>query len=223
MAEEIQAISKIGGMSRKALDTIKQKPTQFANKEQFDKLMAQDTKVQNQQVTKTEPSDKSSIIDQVRDLHNKSDGWKISMHNDDLIAQARDAVSKMEEIKGKLNTPELQFKAPVQRLLNNKLNHVNENLQIALNKAGIEYQNIEAPGTGKTNPIERFFGLLSDGQHKLETLSSNLSMMKEGEVSPTKMLAIQIKVGFAQQEIELFSSMLNKALESTKTVMNVQV
>jgi hypothetical protein len=37
------------------------------------------------------------------------------------------------------------------------------------------------------------------------------------------MLAMQIKVGYVQQEIEFFTSLLNKALESTKTIMNVQV
>jgi len=43
------------------------------------------------------------------------------------------------------------------------------------------------------------------------------------QLSPATMLLIQIKVGYIQQEIELFTSMLNKALESTKTIMNVQV
>jgi hypothetical protein len=37
------------------------------------------------------------------------------------------------------------------------------------------------------------------------------------------MLAMQVKVGFVQQEMEFFTGMLNKALESTKTLMNVQV
>ena len=44
-----------------------------------------------------------------------------------------------------------------------------------------------------------------------------------GQITPANMLAIQMKMGYVQQQIELFTSLLNKALESTKTIMNVQV
>jgi hypothetical protein len=37
------------------------------------------------------------------------------------------------------------------------------------------------------------------------------------------MLRIQLKVGYITQEVEFFTAVLNKALESTKTIMNVQV
>jgi hypothetical protein len=43
------------------------------------------------------------------------------------------------------------------------------------------------------------------------------------EITPANMLRIQMKVSYMQQEIEFFTAVLNKALESTKTIMNVQV
>jgi hypothetical protein len=68
-------------------------------------------------------------------------------------------------------------------------------------------------------------GLLTHGQTQLDTLTKDIGIMRQqqGEINPADMLLIQIKVTHIQQEIELFTSILNKALESTKTVMNVQV
>jgi hypothetical protein len=47
--------------------------------------------------------------------------------------------------------------------------------------------------------------------------------LQKDQISPASMLAIQIKVGFISQELDFFTGILNKALESTKTIMNVQV
>jgi hypothetical protein len=118
----------------------------------------------------------------------------------------------------------LELKGSVQNLLRNKLSHIDENLKIALHRAGVEYvppQKVEAP----KNPIERFLGFLTDGQHQLNTLANDVNLMhlNRKEITPASMLAVQIKVGFIQQELEFFAALLNKALESTKTIMNVQV
>lgn len=194
------------------------------NKDKFDTLV---TKVE-----KTEPAvlenrrvdtQKTSLMDEVRSLDRKVN----NVHNitpDKLVAQAQDVVAKIDEIKGKLSSPDLELKGSVQNLLRNKLSHIDENLKIALQKAGVEYQQpqkVQAP----TNPIDRFLGFLTDGQHQLNTLANDVNLMhlNRKEITPASMLAVQIKVGFVQQELEFFAALLNKALESTKTIMNVQV
>jgi hypothetical protein len=73
--------------------------------------------------------------------------------------------------------------------------------------------------------MERFLGLLTHSQAQLGNLAGDIKGITtmDKELSPATMLLLQVKVGYIQQEIELFTSMLNKALESTKTIMNVQV
>jgi hypothetical protein len=95
-----------------------------------------------------------------------------------------------------------------------------------MNRAGLEYTPQPAGNqSGLIAPIDRFIGFLTHGQYQLQKLASDVQMMhlNKEEISPASMLAIQIKVGYVQQEIEFFANMLNKALESTKTIMNVQI
>jgi len=130
----------------------------------------------------------------------------------------------MDELKNKLSTPNLEIKSSVQNLLQSKLTHIDESLKIALNKAGVEYV---APVAQKnlSTPIERFLGFLTSAQAGLEGLGNDVERMSlvKGQISPADMLAVQVKVGYIQNEIEFFTALLNKALESTKTIMNIQV
>lgn len=197
------------------------------NKEKFDSLVNKVDIVDKAEALPPEnrrvDTKRVSLMDEVRSLDRSvSEVHKITP--DKLVAQAQDLVAKMEEVKGKLNTPDLEIKGSVQNLLRNKLSHIDENLKIALQKAGVEYkapQKVEAP----KNPIDRFLGFLTDGQHQLNTLANDVNLMhlNKKEIAPASMLAIQIKVGFIQQELEFFAALLNKTLESTKTIMNVQV
>lgn len=197
------------------------------NKDKFDTLVTKTEKVDKIDPLATEnrrvDTKKTSLVDEVRNLDRKVN----DVHNitpDKLVVQAQDVVAKIDEIKGKLSSPNLELKSSVQNLLRNKLSHIDENLKIALQKAGVEYQAPQKVAT-PTNPIERFLGFLTDGQHQLNTLANDVNLMhlNRKEITPASMLAVQIKVGFIQQELEFFAALLNKALESTKTIMNVQV
>jgi hypothetical protein len=97
-------------------------------------------------------------------------------------------------------------------------------LRIALTKAGVEYTPAEKVSPTE-NPIVKFVGYLTHAQYQLQHLGDTIEQLQltQKELTPANMLAIQIKVGYVQQEIEFFTSLLNKALESTKTIMNVQV
>jgi hypothetical protein len=173
---------------------------------------------QTQEVTK-----KLSPIDELRSLTQQVN--QISKANPhDLAAKAHEVIAQIEDIKTKLATPNLELKSSVQHELKNKLTHIDESLRITLSKAGIEYKVPEKPNN-ITNPIEHFLGFLTDGQYQLEHLADEVQTMQlnKNEISPANMLALQIKVGFVQQELEFFTSLLNKALESTKTILNVQV
>lgn len=192
------------------------------NREHFDNLMGAPVTSDVGESRKV-VTGKNSIVDEVANVGRLVDQARRGSPQE-LIAQAQETVGRINELKEKLNSPNLEIKSSVQQVLSNKLSHIDDNLKIALSRSGIEYT--PPPVADKSqNSIERFLGLLSDGQDKLNALSTDISRMdSQGmQFSPATMLVLQMKVGVMQQEIEFFSALLNKALESTKTIMNVQV
>jgi len=74
-------------------------------------------------------------------------------------------------------------------------------------------------------PLTRYLSYLTESDKKLSTFVDDLQALdlKKTRLTPAIMMAIQIKMGFIQQELEFFTSTLNKALESVKTIFNVQI
>lgn len=196
------------------------------NKERFDTLMSQQQAPEAAPKAQPMTSSRNTLMDTVRDL-NYTDNKRGPATSATLVSQTQEAVTQIQQIKKILESPNVNVKRSAQQLLSNKLSHIDESLRIALSKAGVEYDlAVEAtPAGSRAKPIERFLRLLTDGQWQLEKLGGELSTMGAAnkELSPVNMLAIQVKVGQIQQELELFSSLLNKALESIKTIMNTQV
>jgi len=175
---------------------------------------------------KTAASDKPNVEDIAREqaqVQNQNQ----AVTNHDLVAQTTEASQRVEQIKAELETPNLDIKKPIRRLMRNKLTHIQDDLRIALSKAGTEP--VEAPqvaaGQGVPNVATKFFDHLTHSQYQLDHLGSYLQAMVDTgkELAPANMLAIQIKVNKVQQELEFFTNLLNKSLESTKALMNVQV
>lgn len=223
---ETEPIEKIGKISKKettSLQALAQElERQAPNKEQFDRLLASSQVEQlNQIAEKVSPP---SIVEEVQEL-NQQMGRLSHGNPEELMAAADGVAQQINAIKEQLQVAEdSPLNSSTKRLLTNRLGHIDESLKIALDKVGVEY--VPPPAASETvNPIERFLGFLTHGQHQLETLSQHLQQMQSNgkELGPAAMILIQIKVGTVQQEVEFFTSMLNKALESTKTIMNVQV
>lgn len=200
------------------------------NKELFDTLVNTDVKEEKKiSIETTDNSPKNSIFDEVRNMNYKERDTK-HFSSDSLASQTRDLVAQIDDVKKTLSSPDLSLKNSTKQLLENKLTHIDENLKIALSKAGLEYEPTAAVSTpnsaeGRINPIDRFLGFLTDGQSQLQNLGHELAAMssKKQQLGATDMLAIQVKMGQIQQEIELFTSLLSKSLDSIKTLMNVQV
>lgn len=226
--EKIEKIEKVDKSVRATKDGITESEEldrMPPNKEHFDSLVKNppDTS-KNVVAEKIEPVSKSSLMDEVRNLNMKVDRFA-KVNPKLIVAQADEVINKIDDIKKKLATPDLELKPATQTLLQNKLQHIDENLRVALSKAGVEYTPSEHLQNKSVNPIERFLGFLTNGQTELASLSSEITNMhlNNKEISPANMLRIQLKVGYITQEIDFFSGVLNKALESTKTIMNVQV
>jgi DNA-binding transcriptional MerR regulator len=222
--EKIEKIEKVVEKAPASLEYESFVPeTRLApNKDHFDQLMSPSANLDVQDVRKVS-SAKDSVVEDVAKIGNLVDQAQRGSPQA-LIAQAQETIQKMEELKEKLRTPNLEIKSSVQEQLRNKLSHIDDNLKIALNRSGIEYTPPPAPVTA-TTPIERFLGYITDSQTKLNTLTDDINRFAQpgAQLSPATMLVLQMKVGLVQQQVELFSGLLNKSLESTKTIMNVQV
>ena len=221
MTEKIEKISKIvENESEIKTPKVAREP----NRDYFDELMRQrSVKTEVAEQMKIE-GQKLSLMDEVRNLNQKTTELTRATPLE-LSRQADDVIAQIDTLKHKLETPDLTIKDSMQTVLKTKLDHIDESLKTALSKANLEYTPAEVQKAKLTNPIERFLGLLTHGQEQLQTLTKDIQFMadKPNGYTPADMLLIQVKVTHVQQEIELFTSMLNKALESTKTIMNVQV
>lgn len=134
----------------------------------------------------------------------------------------RTPVAKLEELQ-QIN-PDLRFTPAHEAILNDKLIHVESHLKTALSKVGVEVKAQDIPLAGQ-KPLVRFLNYLSNSDRQLSTLISEVQGIDQQKKSlqPTQLLALQIKLGFIQTEIEFFTNVLNKAVEGTKTIMNVQI
>lgn len=225
--EKIEKVKKVTNAG-KAIDIpeVIQDVTRLSpNKEHFDDLLKQaQNKPEKVSMEEIDPAKRGSLLDQVRETGSRTDKPTV-ITPAELVAQTEQASNRIEGLKMALQEPGAQVRESAVPLLQNKLTHIDENIRVALNKAGVE-QRVESFKTApSTNPVMRFLGFLTDGQYQLNTLSTEVEKwhLNKVEITPATMLALQIKVGYITQELEFFSSLLNKALESTKTIMNVQV
>ena len=224
LEDKIEKVKKISKAEQKVVtpEVAEELQRVAPNKDHFDDLMRH-KKPEKVGLEKVDPSRGSSLVDEVQASGSKIDKPTVVTPTE-LIAQTEQAVTKMEGLKTKLQQPGAELRESAVPLLQNKLTHIDENIKVALNKAGVEHKPV-APVEPSNNPIMRFLGFLTDGQYQLNTLASQVESwhLNGKEITPAAMLSLQIKVGYISQELEFFSSLLNKTLESTKTIMNVQV
>ncbi len=224
--DAIEGVEAVSGAEKKnAINAQDLQPetVEQPNREKFDSLMTEQThQVQPIEPNKNEQITRTSLMDEVHQLNSKVDGLK-GASPDDFLSKAKEVSGQMEDLKSKLSSISNLPEGSTHDVLKNKLSHIDESLKVSLDRAGVEYSP-NAKASGKS-PIENFLNLLGDGQARLESIQTDMATMQlqKKEMSPATMLSLQIKVGFIQQEIELFTSLLSKAIESTKTIMNVQV
>jgi len=109
--------------------------------------------------------------------------------------------------------------------LSSSLEHIDQGLRdVTKLTKGVEVGAIEKISKEKP-PLVRFLTYLTESDKKMNSFMDELGGLKIGEqkLTPDVLMALQIKMGFITQELEFFSQTLSKALESTKTVMNVQI
>jgi len=224
-SEEVQSIESKPVFAEENVSA--QKSGTATDQEQKRRQQQQNEEIEGVSATSSKSSSSSkvtSLMDEVSKLNKNVSNISDASHPEKIKAQAKDVIAQIEHVKGQLSQANTEIKPTYQPLLRNRLTHIDDSLKIALNKAGVEYTPPPVASGGNTNAIHKFLGFLTNSQHQLENLHVAIDQFTvRGQITPANMLAIQVKMGYVQQQIELFTSLLNKALESTKTIMNVQV
>lgn len=98
------------------------------------------------------------------------------------------------------------------------------NKELAKDSA-IDFQKIE--NNELLKPLARFFGFITKGERQLFTIEAELTNItktpEKKMFHPADLLRLQLKMSHVQQQLELFTSLLNKGLESSKSVFNTQI
>lgn len=119
--------------------------------------------------------------------------------------------------------PKIKDAALSSRELSDQIGHVERSLREATQlTTGVE--------VGSTVPVDKppltkFLGYLTESDKRLTTIMDEIRALdiQKNKLTPEKLLAIQIKMGFMQQQLEFFTATLSKSLDSIKTLMNVQI
>lgn len=132
--------------------------------------------------------------------------------------------SSLSDVKNKLHTKGLKLKQGEKQTARDKLHDANDNIRSANKHLGAD------PGKpvnfkSAKNPIAKYLALVSDGQQQLNTATNMIGSLgqKSGQVSPAKMLLVQVKLAKAQQQIDYTSVLLGKAIDFLKTTMQTQI
>lgn len=222
--EAIQQIKGIGKASTKHIEepiTVAGK----ADKAHFDAIMEQKKAPQKVEPRETS-TEQASLFDEVAKSKGTVDP-ALQHTSEEIRSTIQKTISNIEQVKKDLETPNLNIK-PYQKLMNNKLKHVDEQLRIAVARTGREFpvEEVGAPEVGKRfNPVEEFLGRLSHIEYQMQDMQNYVDYMalSETELNPANMLAIQMKMNHIGQEVEFFAALLNKALEGIKQIGNIQV
>ncbi len=221
---EAENIKAVEGIHEKGVSDKKQ-----LEKEQFDVAKAdkfnaavEDAKVPGKEAVVTDEVNKPSLMEAARQQYAQGSGKTPSLSE---IEQTTTQInSRIEEVKQTLQGPQVALKRSYEGLLEDKLSHIDDSLRVALDKAGLEYVP-DGATEGIPTAIEKFLGFLTRTQTHLDSIGGQVAGLRKSgkEIHPADLLAVQVKVNFVQQEMELFTNVLNKGLESTKTLLNTQV
>lgn len=233
--EKIERVEKVDS-SPSYLDVSETDEASAPQKVKFEEALTKaDSKWDHNSYPKTilvateEPSLKLSPIDEMSSGGRTIERVKpvtvdqVIQQLDETRASIKAPIAKIEEAQN--SRRDLRLSPAHDALLTDKLIHIDSSLKTASSKVGVEVTALEIQQTMGEKPLVKFLNMLSNSDRQMSTMVSEINALNNSKekLSPEKLLAVQIKLGFVQQELEFFTNVLNKALEGTKTIMNVQV
>lgn len=137
-------------------------------------------------------------------------------------------VQQLEGVKNQLQTTPLQLNSSQQQVMQYRLNRFQEHVHSLADKVGVSAPP-PGPATGAPSQagsvVSTYLSYLTSGQSLLQQSMQQLNAGSAGgkQLSPSDLLAVQLKVNTAQQDIQFFSSFLGSSLDALKQTMNINM
>ena len=136
-----------------------------------------------------------------------------------------------DQILAKVNiNPQMEIGIAAQKKMELQMSQLQDQLKslgvLAGTPSSAQPVALNTSGQSLTKPFSMFFGFITNGEKQLYGLEKELSAFGKdngAHFTPADMLRVQLKLSHVSQQLELFTSMLNKGLESSKTVLNTQI
>lgn len=228
----VESIGKIDATSSKRVNAISGDPAETGETSQFSNLVNNPSaQIQAQHVVKQEeivqrvsapsPMEMIQQVDERQRQHEPTKTMEV------LSTESRETLQKIVDARHTIESnPKIQFTKQQQIEGTRSLVHIDESLQIALAKVGGD-KHITKPvlPTDLSSPAHKFLSYLTNSQYQLQHLGDQIDFINSTgkELTLGHMLALQMKMGIVTNQVEFFTGLLSKALESTKTIMNIQV
>lgn len=166
------------------------------------------------------PPSVEEVINQAEDLRKSLQGPQQQLKALQT-AEPRVFSSSLEELQ---NVDPRAFSSGVMTTGSDKLIHIDSSLRAVLNRTGVEVkaEHVSSPGL-TSKPLVHFLNYLTNSNQQMNAILLQLHTMDKRRLGPTELLALQIKIGFIQSELEFFANVVNQAMTSIKTIMNIQV
>jgi hypothetical protein len=228
--EHYKKVEPIGEAERpKTVDPSEASDTEGPSKAKFDAALekADTSRIERRQdIASIEGSSLEAKKASLLDLATKatSEASKVTPTQKTLSDQATTLKNQLQRPRAVLlDAGNVPFDAKTTTTLSGHIEHMDRALRDATKlTSGVETGS--QVSTDKPAAV-RFLNYLTESDKNLTNFVNEINAMEasKDKLTPAKMLACQIKLGFVQQELEFFTTVLNKALESTKTIMNVQI
>ncbi len=143
---------------------------------------------------------------------------------DSVLNQINQTVNLQNDIRDKLQTPNLTLKNSQQKLLNSKLSESVTHLENAAEYMGAPKAQVSKTPPG-SDPVTKFLGYLTSGQNQLLATKQTLEdiQAKGGEMKASQMMLVQVNLAQAQQQIEFSSLLLGKVVDALKQTLSIQL
>ncbi len=141
-----------------------------------------------------------------------------------LQKQAQSIDKNFSDVHTKLNdhyqnNPNASFKSQWGDLINQHMNKALDAQNYVANQLG-GVNDLKPPSAPLS--VLNFLNYLTGSQDQMQKIGSSLASMPPGELTPGKLLAIQQKMNTVNLQINYFTTILGKAGDDFKTIMNTQ-
>jgi hypothetical protein len=139
-----------------------------------------------------------------------------------LNNQVKATSTHLNELATSLNAPGLRMSKADQKLLLKKLPKANEAIRDAAKRVGIDV-GAKVVATKDMSLLQKALLYIGDGQSKLTSATNQMARLNFQNMNPAAMIAIQMKLSAADQQIAFCNNLLSGGVSAVKTLMNIQV